>query len=94
MFNVDMSGETRQKIRTLFDKACKEHRGEQFLAAIKAIRHRLETDPHDFGEPLYHLPKLRMQVRKAIVVPLSIDYSVSLDHDNVVLKGIKLMDVH
>jgi len=94
MFIVDMSGETRQKIRALFDKACRENRGKEFLAAFKAISHRLITDPHEFGEPLYHLPLLKVQVRKAIVIPISVDYSVSKHHNNVVLKGLKLMDVH
>jgi hypothetical protein len=94
MYHVDLSGETHHQIKALFVKASREGRAESFLAAFKKICHRLEQDPEDFGEPLYHLSVLKVQVRKAVIIPLAVDYSVSKYHHNIVIKGIKLMDAH
>lgn len=94
MYHVDLSGQTHKQIKALFLRASQQNRAEEFLDAFKEICRRLEHDPDVFGEPLYHLSVLKVQVRKAVIIPLSVDYSVSQHHHNIVIKGIKLMDVH
>ena len=40
---------------------------KQVLTAIRTISQRLSHDPVEFGEPLYRLPALRLQIRHAVV---------------------------
>jgi hypothetical protein len=94
MYYVDVSGEIHKKVTLLFKRACRKGRGQAFLSAFKSIVHRLEQHPHEFGEPLYNLPALKLQVRTAALLPLSVDFSVSQYHDNVVIRYIQLMDAH
>lgn len=94
MFYVDVSGEVHKKIKTKFEKACREGRRQSFLDAFKKIIDRLEQDPHEFGEPLFNLQMLQLQVSTAVILPLSVDLSVSQYHNNVVIRYIQLMDMH
>jgi len=94
MYHVDLSGETHKRIKALYLKATRENRAEAYIAAFKEIVRRLEHDPDEFGEPLYRLPVLNILIRKAIIIPLAVEYSVSDNHHLVIIKGIKLMDVH
>jgi hypothetical protein len=63
----------------------------EFMAALKIIVERLEHEPWEFGEPLYHLPVLKMQLRCAAVRPLFIDFAVCEDQPLVFVKAIKLL---
>lgn len=94
MYHVDLSGEIHQKITALFRQACRENRGKVFLDAFKKIIRELEQDPLEFGEPLYHLYILKLQVRTAAVLPLSVEYGVSQDHNHVVIRHFHLMNAH
>jgi hypothetical protein len=91
MFHVDMSGETRRQIKLLFKQATVENRPDAFLAAFKQIIERLEQEPHELGEPLYHLQALQVQIRTAIVLPLSVNFSVSHVHHLVIIRNISLL---
>jgi hypothetical protein len=51
-------------------------RGERVLSAIRQVWQRLSRDPNNFGEPLYRLPALRMQVRCGAARPLAIHFAV------------------
>jgi hypothetical protein len=63
-----------------------EGRGEKVLSAMRRIWHHLSYDPNEFGEALYRLPALRMNVRHAAVGPLLIYFAV---HDQMPLVFIK-----
>src|SRR5258708_22573903 len=65
--------------------------GAASLAAIKAMYNWLRHEPLAFGEPLYHLHKLKLQVRTGIILPLVIDYAVYQVEPLVFLKGVKLL---
>ena len=49
------------------------------------------NDPYDFGEPLYRLPALRMQIRHGAILPLFIDYGVCEDRPLVFIRGVTLL---
>lgn len=51
----------------------------------------LSLDPRSFGEPLYHLPALNMQVRTCVVRPFVVHYAVLRERPIVVLKGVDLL---
>ena len=69
-FQVGFSEVIAQTIRDLQRQASREGRGKDFLAAFRKAVNRLQTSPRAFGEPLYRLPALRMQIRCGALGPL------------------------
>ena len=59
--------------------------------ALRNAVDRLQTSPRAFGEPLYRLPALRMQVRCGALGPLSIDFGVCDDRPLVFIMAVKLL---
>ncbi len=88
---VHLSGKLARKIRDIQQQASIEGRGEAVLAAFRAIVDKLENDPSGFGEPLYRLPALRMQIRHGAILPLFIDYGLCEDRPLVFLRRITLL---
>jgi len=72
-------------------RASSEGRGREFLEATAAVFQRLQFDPTAFGEPLYRLVHMRLQVRTAAVGPLSVVFAVSDDRPVVYLKAVELL---
>jgi hypothetical protein len=85
-FQVNLSGVMAQKVRQLQRQAWEEGRGISFIIAMRSITRRLKNDPRDFGEPLYSLPGLRLQIRHAAIGPVLIDFGV---HDHLPMEFIK-----
>jgi len=90
-YRVHCSGAIAKAIKQIQRRATAEGRGEQVLAAIREIWHHLVHHPAEFGEPMYRLPALRLQVRHAAVRPLLVDFAVSEDWLLVFIKGISLL---
>jgi hypothetical protein len=61
------------------------------LTAIREVIVRLRNDPTEFGEPLYRLPVMRMQLRCASIRPLYVDFAVCDDRPLVFIKAVKLL---
>ena len=61
------------------------------LGAYRQIVEQLRTDPLTFGEPLYHLPVLKLQVRQAIILPLVVDFAVHEELPLVFIRGFKVL---
>jgi hypothetical protein len=91
LYEVHCSGVIALALKDAQRRATLEGRGPQALSAIRTIRRYLATDPVRFGERLYHLPALRMQVRCAIVLPLAVHFAVCDDRPLVFINGIKLL---
>lgn len=90
-FSVRISGAVAATLKKLQRQAWRERRGEAFLTAFQAISARLIPDPMGFGEPLYHLPALRLQVRHGIMRPLMVYFAVHEDEPLVFIKGVTLL---
>jgi hypothetical protein len=90
-YEVHSSGAIARRLKQIQKQAKKQGRGEQVLSAIRQIWHRLSYDPLEFGEPLYHLPALRLQVRHGIVSPLRIYFGVHEDKPLVFIKVVTLL---
>jgi hypothetical protein len=88
-FHVDCSAVVTQRCLEIERAATENGRGEIVVRAFQEIISRLKKDPHEFGEPNYNLPALRLQLRQAIVLPLAVHYAVSLDRPIVYLKGVR-----
>lgn len=90
-FEVHCSRMVARSLKQIQKRAKKQGRGEQVLSAIRRIWNRLSYDPDQFGELLYHLPALRLQIRHGSVSPLLIYYGVHKDKPLVFIKGITLL---
>ena len=90
-FQLDMSGAIVEALRRLQRRASSEGRGKAFLAAVRKAVERLRRDATRFGEPLYRLPALRLQVRLAVVGPLVLYFAVHEDRPLVFFKSVKLL---
>jgi hypothetical protein len=77
--------------RRLQRQAAAEGRGDEFLSALRQIHRYRRRDPAHFGDLLFRLPALRMQVRKAAVWPIVIHFGVTADEFLVVIRGVFLM---
>ncbi len=90
-FRVIASDAVQAQFRKLAASAAVQGRGEEFLAAYQRLMQRLETDPLEFGEPRYQLPALGLEMRRAAVAPLLINYGVNLHQRFVVVQAVDLM---
>jgi len=90
-FQISFSGLIAEAIRELQRRATRQGRGEAFLQALRAAVDRLQHDPNEFGEPLYRLSVLRMQVRCAVIQPLYVDFAVCEDRPLVVIRAVNLL---
>jgi len=88
-FEIIFAPKISQQIRALHRDAARAGAGRRFLAALRRVTLRLESDPYDFGEPMYRLPALRMQLRCAVVPPLIIHFGVCEDRATVYVKGVE-----
>ncbi len=75
-FEVHCSGVIAKSLKQIQKQAKQEGPGEQVLAAIQSIWHELSHDPTEFGEPLYHLPALQLQVQHGAAGPLLVYFAV------------------
>jgi hypothetical protein len=91
VYEVHASGVLAERLRQAQRQAKREGRGEQFLAALHQIYRQLQQNPNVFGEPLYRLPGLRMEVRTCLVRPLAVDYAVCEDRPLVFIKAVTLL---
>jgi hypothetical protein len=90
-YEVHGSGVIAKRLRQVQRQAGQEGRGEEVLAALRRIYRELQHNPNVFGEPLYRLPGLRMQVRTCLVRPLAVDFAVCEDRPLVFIKGVTLL---
>jgi hypothetical protein len=90
-YKVHYSAAIVERLEQLQHRAARQGRGEQSLTAIKHIVRQLEEDPTEFGEPLYRLTSLKLQIRTCSVRPLVVDFAVHQELPLVFLKGIWLL---
>ena len=91
-YAVSMSPLQRERLLQLHAKADAQNRGKQFLSALREIFQRLRQQPRSFGEALFKLTVLKLEIRTAAVHPLVVDYGVHLEKNLVLIQGFKLLD--
>jgi hypothetical protein len=90
-YGVHFSGAVRQSLLIIQHRPSEQGRGEAVLTAFRQAIRRLTQDPTNFGEPLYRLPALRMQIRSGVIGPLVIHFAVSEERPLVFIKGAELL---
>ncbi len=91
LYQISFSGVITAEIRRLQRRASRQGRGAEFLQALRVIVDRLRQDPNEFGEPLYRLSVLRMQLRCAAGRPLHVDFAVCEDRPLVFIRAVRLL---
>lgn len=90
-YHVDMSGSAKATLKQQHLEAAQKGEGKRFVAAFANIVDRLRHDPTDFGEPLYRLQALKLQIRQAVVDRLVVEYGVHADKPLVVIRRFKVL---
>jgi len=93
-FRITMAAGVAESIKKLHARAIAIGIGKAVLAAIKSMRQRLEADPTNYGEPLFHLPAIQMQVRMAIEIPLLIHFALHEEQRLVFIQRVRGMSGH
>jgi hypothetical protein len=87
-YTVEMLGRARDEYLDILRRADAVDRGSDVSDAYRNVLSRLASDPRGFGEPLYDLRKMRMQVLRGTVPPLYVEYGVHDDTPLVVIRRI------
>src|SRR5437016_1729077 len=90
-YQVLSSASISKDFRQLYRKAKQEGRADAFISAARQIGHRLMRTPLEFGEPLYRLPALQLEVRHGAIAPLLIYFAVHEDKPLVFIKSVTLL---
>jgi len=90
-YQVHNSIAIAQAFLNLQRRATREGRGAEVLQAAREIYDRLRVEPFEFGEPLYDLPNLRIQVRAVLIRPLKFDFAVCQDRPLGFIKAVRLL---
>jgi hypothetical protein len=90
-YEVHNSAAIAQAFLRLQRQATREGRGQEFLRAAREVYEHLCQKPSEYGEPLYRLSALHLQVRCVAVRPLYVDFAVEEDRHLVFIKAVKLL---
>jgi hypothetical protein len=90
-FQVVSSDLTTAATRALLHRAAQAGQGARALAAYLGLLDALERRARDFGEPLYPLTHMRLQVRAGSIRPLLVNYAVHEDQALVFIRFFALM---
>ncbi len=75
-FHVSILESAREDLRAITRLAIQVGQGKLIAAAVRQILTRLENDPREFGEPLYHHHSMEVTVYRGVVSPIYVDFGV------------------
>jgi len=93
-FTISISQQIRQELRAMQEAADRASTGDLLLSAIRTISERLQTDPLEYGEVLYHLPSSLNPVHVGITIPLAIIVAVYPQAQRVWLVKVRALSGH
>ena len=85
-FRVSMLESAKAQLREIADFVAEGGSNSDIAAAFRKMLRRLERDPREFGEPLFHYRQSKMTVRCAASHPLYIVYGVHDEQSIVVVR--------
>jgi len=89
-FQVIVSTDMSRKIKDLYKAAVAHRIGQQFLDALQKAYEQLHNTADSWGEPLFDLKALGVQVRIGLTFPLVIHYGLNLGLRHVYLARAEL----
>jgi hypothetical protein len=91
-YAVEMTGFARAQLRAIGRRALYAGGGGEVVAAFRQIPDRLRSDPRTCGEPMYHLRRMRVEVRKVAVRPLYVESGVHDQRPVVIIRHVAALD--
>jgi len=88
-FHVSAIGPASEAYRDIQRRAELAGGSDRVEAVFREIVRRLKYDPREFGEPMYELRVMHMQVRKAAIDPLYVEYGVHNEQPVVVIRRVR-----
>jgi hypothetical protein len=76
-YRVSSSGALAKKIKAMFEIAIEAGQEAGFFQGLERIHKKSENDPGKFGEPLYHLKNLNLEMRIGVIYPFTVTYGVN-----------------
>jgi hypothetical protein len=61
------------------------------LTALRSLLYELENRPQEFGEPLYRLHHLQLDLRGGVIAPVSVIFGVNQELRVVALNKVSLL---
>jgi len=92
-YKVYCSGAVAKSIRDVHQQAVQEGRGEAMVTAFRETVEHLRKRAERFGEALYRLPALRIEVRHAVLRPIAVQFGVCEDRPLVFIKSVTLLSL-
>ena len=90
-YKVSAVATAKAAIRRIHGEMMQGGEGAAFLANLRRIYDRLRKAPREFGEPLYHMPALKLLVYQGIIAPLVVTYGVHEELPLVLIRVVKLL---
>jgi hypothetical protein len=90
-FRVSTSGQIADEIKSLLPIAVEQGKEDSFYQGLEAIYKTLENEPGKFGEPLYHLKNLNLEMRAGIISPFAVTYGVNYAARTVFISKVTLL---
>jgi len=90
-YSLSMSKFQQGRLLELHHQQDSLGRGHRFLFAYREVIRRLERDPRIFGEHLFNLTTLNLEIRQAAIHPLVVDYGVHEEKNIVFIQGFKVL---
>ena len=87
-FSIGLIGHADSELQAIGKDAAIAGVGAVVEATYQAILARLRRDPVEFGEPLFHIAKMRMAIRCAVIAPLYVEYGIHDEKPVVVIRRI------
>ncbi len=85
-YTVGLTGLARTQLLAISDAAAWAGSQNDVDDAYVAIIARLKRNPFEFGEPLYHLKKMKMTIYCAACSPLYLEYGLHDEQPIVVIR--------
>jgi len=90
-FKVIPVGTVKADLQRFHKELMLKGKGSEFLRILRKVYQRLRDDPRDFGELLYRLPALKLQVYQAVINPIVVTYGVHDELPIVFVQVVKLL---
>ena len=88
-YSVDLTGMARADYLEAIRAAEAVEAGRAVIDGMGRVLERLRRDPREFGEPMYHLDAMRMEVRNAATASIYIEYGVHDDQPVVLIRRVR-----
>jgi hypothetical protein len=90
-FRVDRVPEVNRQVRALGEEAARRGLRAEYLAALRRIVQRLQTDPVEWGEPEYHTALPGGLVCRGVVDPVCVQYAIYAEERAVLILNLSLL---